>query len=1101
MLSIMYSNIQGVSKKKESLLDIMEEVDCDICLLAETMTNKVKIPGCRSVTSRKSIGQNVCVILRKEIMNEQMIKLYEPNEIANMIGIRFELMNSGIRIYTAHLKQQSTNTRDEIIEQFEELRKQFKYASACGEGIIMIFDANVHVGDAAIEGCPEKQDWGGKFLLDMIKEEGLVLMNGEDICSGTITRIDPRTGKGSCLDLVLVNQHVYSNVMAVDIDEKGLYKPANYDAKHKKLTDHNTILLKAKIRRTTGKKRTPYLNTKSIDGRGEFCQALQRKGLEMNEIFSDVADNLDEEFSKLMKFWNETLHESFEEIKPKGNRKPGIDSIVRSLMKEEKVIRDTVKENPERGRKIYQIRKQIHAAIACNRAEVITMKVKELREAKNPQNEIFKIRRERQVKDNLGFPLKDTKGVLQVSREGINDVVCDHFNLVFAQNPKPKGEIWQRYWKEIDELFAEMAQRTVRECKRTEVVGPTVEQIKTLINNIDTKKSVVGSMTGDLVKLGGDSLVRLIHRCIFTCFTREDIPVQMKIEKIVLLYKKSGEITDMDNYRGIFLRYLILSLLQKWLYKECAPIIDSNGSEYAFGGRTKRAVKEVLLVVKLVQDHARWTKRPLVLKFLDIKKFFDTMNFKTALIEAYRSGLRGKYWRIYKNINEMRTCTPYTPLGECGDIEVKQIFVQGSSDAMMMAWNVVDSLNKKAVDSDSLAFDPVCSFENVEIPRLGFVDDLLEMARSIVETQISCVSDEVFERQHRILYKPSKCKVMLMNLKNEGDSILLDGEALEIVAEHKYLGTLVSESGRVSDVQKRVKDSKGVLHEIVELCKTEALGEYRFDYMFTLLNSCFMAKFKHGCEVWDELNKKNLQMVNKLTPQAVKRILELPRSTPTNAVKHDFGLLDLVSEVELEKVLLTAAVMEMDDSRIVKRLLTAMMDKRVPGFCTQVIDLLHKYEITIDMIHKVKDRRAFVRGVVIGYEKRKLFKSMMMGSKTDIMLTNYCFNGRMMKYLTELPFPEGRIIFVFRCRMFPTRVNFPERWTSNMNCIYCGNLDTDEHLFTCWGFLDICRDESVTCDMFYKLAAPLEDLSKGAQVLIKIYNRLLDAQNDKDLAK
>ena len=37
--------------------------------------------------------------------------------------------------------------------------------------------------------------------------------------------------------------------------------------------------------------------------------------------------------------------------------------------------------------------------------------------------------------------------------------------------------------------------------------------------------------------------------------------------------------------------------------------------------------------------------------------------------------------------------------------------------------------------------------------------------------------------------------------------------------------------------------------------------------------------------------------------------------------------------------------------------------------------------------------------------------------------------------------------------------------------------------------------------VIHLLAALMEELSKGAQVLIKIYNRLLDAQNDKDLAK
>ena len=60
-----------------------------------------------------------------------------------------------------------------------------------------------------------------------------------------------------------------------------------------------------------------------------------------------------------------------------------------------------------------------------------------------------------------------------------------------------------------------------------------------------------------------------------------------------------------------------------------------------------------------------------------------------------------------------------------------------------------------------------------------------------------------------------------MNLKVEGSVITLDGENLEIVSEHKYLGTLVDKKGRVNDRQTRVKDCTGVLNEILELCKSD----------------------------------------------------------------------------------------------------------------------------------------------------------------------------------------------------------------------------------------------------------------------------------------
>ena len=72
ILNIMYSNIQGVTKKKESLLYIMEDQDIDICLLAETLTKCVNFPGLRCITPLKSIGQNVCIIVRKKVIDNMV---------------------------------------------------------------------------------------------------------------------------------------------------------------------------------------------------------------------------------------------------------------------------------------------------------------------------------------------------------------------------------------------------------------------------------------------------------------------------------------------------------------------------------------------------------------------------------------------------------------------------------------------------------------------------------------------------------------------------------------------------------------------------------------------------------------------------------------------------------------------------------------------------------------------------------------------------------------------------------------------------------------------------------------------------------------------
>ena len=76
-LRIFYSNIQGFVGKKSSIQDIIQTVDCDVCLLAETMTTNVKLEGMKCITAKKSVGQNVAMILRGSVAGLIPMKLYE----------------------------------------------------------------------------------------------------------------------------------------------------------------------------------------------------------------------------------------------------------------------------------------------------------------------------------------------------------------------------------------------------------------------------------------------------------------------------------------------------------------------------------------------------------------------------------------------------------------------------------------------------------------------------------------------------------------------------------------------------------------------------------------------------------------------------------------------------------------------------------------------------------------------------------------------------------------------------------------------------------------------------------------------------------------
>ena len=955
-LKIFYSNVQGFIGKKNSILEIIQTTDCDVCMLAETMTTNVKLPGLKCITSEKSVGQNVAIIPRGRVAGVVPMKLYEPNETINMLGIRLEVAKNNFRrFYTAHMKQQSTNNNEDIGNQFEEIRRQFHLAEVSKEGMLLICDANVHIGSPGIPGCHDKQDWGGGELLKLIEDEGLYLLNREEICQGVVTRVDPRYGTKTTIDLAICNEYMIEEVLEMTIDEKEEFRPTKYNSKKITKTDHNSIIVDVRVGKVMPEKGTPYFNTKCEVGQQKFREEMQN--VQFGELFNDKS-SMNSDYKKLVKLWNEVLSKSFRKVRKSKGRCRGLDGDIKQLMSEERNVKKNWNDSREKEEKLRDIREEISQRIAANIETEMKSKVHSVTTAKCPQAEVFKIRRNIRKTENLDFPLKDSDGNVRVTKQGIDKVISSHFCKVFNQNPIKEG--WEEYWSYVVDIYEMISQK--EEISTGE--GPTFEEINTIIDHLDKTKSVHGTMTIELVKMAGLNFRKMVHRCVYLCFVSNEIPEEFRIEKMILLYKHKGKLDELDNYRGIFLRLILLTVYQKWLYSKCAPVVDKNGSEAAFGGRKGKSANDPLLMIKLIQDHARWTKEQLIFKFMDVEKFFDSMNFHKCMLDIYESGVHGPYWKAYENINNHMLCIPVIPSGPCSEIEVERIFVQGSSDAVLMAWNHMDTLNKKKPG----VWSKRCTIQGIDLDALTYVDDIFEVVKTQYDLILSSARSEVFQNESRLNFKPPKCKIMVMNQVEEiADEI--GGMTLQQVETHEYLGTIISFDGsRNIEIDHRIAQGKSVSNEIVQVLKMSELSIIRLRYVSTLSNACLDSKVKYGCSVWSELKKCQEKELNGLNVKLVKRVLEVPYSTPSNAIKYEFGLTDMDLECQMEKVVLAFNTLKSDG--LVKRLLASMMEKKVPGFCVEVLEALQIFGLNLSSIEQFEDGRE-LREVL---KKRKSFR-------------------------------------------------------------------------------------------------------------------------------
>ena len=142
--------------------------------------------------------------------------------------------------------------------------------------------------------------------------------------------------------------------------------------------------------------------------------------------------------------------------------------------------------------------------------------------------------------------------------------------------------------------------------------------------------------------------------------------------------------------------------------------------------------------------------------------------------------------------------------------------------------------------------------------------------------------------------------------------------------------------------------------------------------------------------------------------------------------------------------------------------------------------------------------REVLKELLVDIQNKRLIEGMMKLSKTDSLLLNYTYDGQIKPYLRELPFYEARVIFLLRARMFPTKTNFPKRWSVSSLCTFCCKVETDERLFHCCGYVDIHKG-GTDYQTFIKLDCDMEKLSHEAKILLQIHERLLRINEDSTL--
>ena len=147
---------------------------------------------------------------------------------------------------------------------------------------------------------------------------------------------------------------------------------------------------------------------------------------------------------------------------------------------------------------------------------------------------------------------------------------------------------------------------------------------------------------------------------------KQIFPGALKSCNITSIWKRKGPENHFELYRGIFRINILRNILDRLIYNDEFPKIDSNLSDCNVGGRKCRNVRDSVFVLNALMNlMAKVNKEPHDIQVYDLIQCFDSMWLQECINSLYDAGLDNDrlYLLIFSNASAqvaVKTATEIT---------------------------------------------------------------------------------------------------------------------------------------------------------------------------------------------------------------------------------------------------------------------------------------------------------------------------------------------------------------------------------------------------------------------------------------------------------
>ena len=457
-----------------------------------------------------------------------------------------------INVINLYGKVESRSTRDEIRDRWLAVLEQISKIESKNELLVLIGDLNAHLEILEPE---KKSSCGGKLIEEFLDSGSYELVNASDkVIGGPYTRADPsdpnEDSKKSVLDICIISKELSKYVKSLEIDRDKKFTP-HYAISSNELTftDHYSLLLTFSNLPLLEKQ--PFVGRKSVRwntnkvGGWEDYKTLTDSNHKLDEVAQSLDMNVETMMKKIDKELKRVKHIAFGKVKEKPSMK--VDSELASLQRMKGEVLERNDDEAITVQKINIIDGHIASLLSKRQRESFEKELNEIRERRNGNGTCAAIF---SVRDRvLGSKKKSAEAVILLDPvtglmpDAIKQISLDYCADLLT-NREPDAEF----------VVDVGVKRLSHEKRMDQIEGYDTEltdsQLKETYNMLSKKP---GSKFSFITE-GGESLRAALFKLCKTVWEFEVLPSRWGESRLVQLYKGSGSMQELSNYRFIHLK-------------------------------------------------------------------------------------------------------------------------------------------------------------------------------------------------------------------------------------------------------------------------------------------------------------------------------------------------------------------------------------------------------------------------------------------------------------------------------------------------------------------------------------------------------------------